>query len=344
MRPGVQPDNLTERIALRFNLAPVPVGEALFAQAMARSVMAGVRLGIFAALCEREATAQELADRLSLDSHGTELLLEALRALDHVECEDGRYAISKDARRWLDPRNRDTYVGTFIENCFDYWGWWDRLEEVVRTGGSVEIHSFDAKDTHWERYIRGQFELARLSAPEVAKGIDLGANPEQLLDVAGAHGWFSAALCQRHPGLQATVVDLPGSAAIGRRIIAEENMQDRVTHRDGDAFEVDLGGPYDGALVFNLIHHFPAERNVELFKRIHAVLKPGGKLAVLDLFTTDKPDAGALLGLFFYLTSEAATYAPEELAKWFKEAGFTKPKKVRIRRIPNQTLYVSSKS
>ena len=337
----MQPDNLIERMALRFNLAPIPVGEVMFAMAMARSVMAGVRLGIFESLAEAPSEAEDLARRLDLDPHGTKLLLEALRSLGHVEVRDDRYEISNEARRWLDPRNRDTYVGTFIENTFDYWGWWDRLEEIVRTGGSVEIHSFDAHDTHWDRYIRGQYELARLSGPEVAKALDLGKDPRRLLDVAGGHGWFSAELCKRHPELHATVVDLPGSAAIGRRIMADQGMRERVSYVEGDAFEADLGGPYDGALVFNLIHHFPPERNVELFKRIAATLNPGGTLAVLDLFTQDKPDAGALLGLFFYLTSEAATYSPGELASWFSEAGFGKPQRVRIRRIPNQTLYVA---
>ncbi|MFL5894190.1 MAG: methyltransferase [Thermoleophilaceae bacterium] len=342
MRPTMHPDNLIELAALRLNLAPVPVGEAMFGMALARSVMAGVRLGVFASLCERPATSGELAERLGLDPHGTRLLLEALRSLGHVNLREDRYEIDSGARRWLDPRNESTYVGTFIENNFDYWQWWDRLEDIVRTGGSVEIHGFDARDTHWERYIRGQYELARLSAPEVAKALDLGKDPRRLLDVAGGHGWFSAELCRKYPQLHSTVVDLPGSAAIGRRIIAENDMGERVFFMEGDAFEADLGGPYDGALVFNLIHHFPPERNVELFKRIAKVLKPGGKLAVLDLFTKQKPDAGALLGLFFYLTSEAATYSPQDLQSWFDQAGFKKPKRVKIRRIPNQTLYVAA--
>lgn len=339
----MRPDNLTELLGLRLNLAPVPVGEVMFSMPMARSIMAGVRLGIFASLCERPARAEELADRLNLDRHGTRLLLEALRAGGHVETDEGRYAITKSARRWLDPRNEDTYVGTFIENCFDYWQWWDRLEEIIRTGGSVEIHSFDERDTHWERYIRGQYELARLSGPEVAKAIKFDGPPKRLLDVAGAHGWFSAELCKRHDGLEATVVDLPASAAVGRRITAENGMQDRVRYIEGDAFEVDLDGPYDGALIFNLIHHFPPERNVQLLTRVAEALKPGAKLAILDLFTKDKPDSGALLGLFFYLTSEAATYAPDDLAAWLRQSGFDEPKRVPIKRIPNQTLYVSTR-
>jgi hypothetical protein len=123
-------------------------------------------------------------------------------------------------------------------------------------------------------------------------------------------------------------------------------MSDRVHHVEGDAFETDLGGPYDGALCFNLIHHFSPERNVELFGRIGDALAPGGKLAVLDLFTPPsgkRPDDAALLGLFFYLTSAAATYSPEDLRGWLSRTGFGQPRKIRIRRIPNQTLFEAAK-
>ena len=67
---------------------------------------------------------------------------------------------------------------------------------------------------------------------------------------------------------------------------------------------------------------------------------------MLDLFTPKEgahADASAFLGLFFYLTSGAATYSPDELAVWLTEAGFEKPRRVRIRRIPNQTLYEARK-
>jgi 2-polyprenyl-3-methyl-5-hydroxy-6-metoxy-1,4-benzoquinol methylase len=234
-------------------------------------------------------------------------------------------------------------MGTFIEDTGNYWEWWSRLEDVVRTGEFVEIHNADPADPIWRTYIRGQFELARNSAPEVAKKLKLPGAPKRLLDVAGAHGWFSVALCRQHEGLEATVVDLPPSAAVGREIVAEAGMADRVRHIEGDAFEVDLGGPYDAALCFNLIHHLSPEDNVGLFRRIHDALRPGGVFAVLDLFTSEKgkaPDgAGAALGLFFYLTSGAATYSPSQLTAWLDEAGFSTPKRIAIRRNPAQTLF-----
>jgi 2-polyprenyl-3-methyl-5-hydroxy-6-metoxy-1,4-benzoquinol methylase len=341
MRPGLLPDNPLERMAIRMNLGPVPDGHAMFGMPMSRVTIAGVRLGIFARLARAPATAAEVAGDIGATEDGTMLLLESLAALDQVERRRGTYSLTASARKWLDPAS-DTYVGTHVENCFDYWDWWGRLEEVVRTGEGIEIHDFPPGDPHWQRYIRGQFELARLSAPEIAGALRLPPGPRRLLDVAGGHGWFAAELCRRHPTLQATVLDLPASAAVGREIIAEQGMADRVTHVEGDALTSDLGGPYDVALCFNIVHHLAPAENVELLRRIHAALSPGGTLAVLDLFMPPpdtRADAGAMLGLFFYLTSSAATYTEDQLRGWLAEAAFERPRRIRVRRLPNLTLF-----
>jgi hypothetical protein len=104
----------------------------------------------------------------------------------------------------------------------------------------------------------------------------------------------------------------------------------------------DLGGPYDGALCFNIVHHLSPDQNVELLRRIGAALSPGGTVAVLDLFLPPpdtRPDAGALLGLFFYLTSSAATYAEDQLRAWLSRAGFERPRRIKLRRLPNLALF-----
>jgi cyclopropane fatty-acyl-phospholipid synthase-like methyltransferase len=181
----------------------------------------------------------------------------------------------------------------------------------------------------------------------VASNLRLPPGPRRLLDVAGGHGWFAAELCRRHPGLQATVIDLPASAAVGREIIAEQGMAERVTHVEGDMLTSDLGGPYDGALCFNIVHHLSPEQNVELLRRIRAALSPGGRIAVLDLFVPPpdtRADAGAMLGLFFYLTSSAATYTEDQLREWLAAAGFDRPRRIRLRRLPNLALFESRRS
>ena len=56
----------------------------------------------------------------------------------------------------------------------------------MRDGGSFEIHREPAEDEeYWRVYITGQYEIARLSAGEVARTIRLPPKPSALLDVAG---------------------------------------------------------------------------------------------------------------------------------------------------------------
>jgi 2-polyprenyl-3-methyl-5-hydroxy-6-metoxy-1,4-benzoquinol methylase len=350
MQPTLRPDGVIEHLALWLNLGPTPVAEAMFGMATSRVIMAGVRLGVYAALAEKPATAQGVAGVCNIHSDGARHLLECLSSLSHVirsvrqlpdEGESVFYALSDRARRWLDPKS-ETYIGAFLEFNYDQWEWWSHLEEVVTTGQGFEIHEAEKEDPRWRRYIEAMFQLARLSAPEVARKLALPSAPQSLLDLGGGHGWFSAELCRRHPTLQATVLDLSGSVEIGRGIIQREGMGGRVEHCEGDFLKDDLGGPYDGVLCFQIIHHLTPEQNITLFRKVRNALKPGGILAVLDYFTPpapNKPDAAAFLGMHFYLTSSAATYTARDLKAWARDSGFASVRKIGLRRIPIQELY-----
>jgi cyclopropane fatty-acyl-phospholipid synthase-like methyltransferase len=229
----------------------------------------------------------------------------------------------------------------------DYWAWWSGLDEVTRNGQPAGHHDAPPSDPYWRRYICGQLELARLSADEVARKLRLPADPRSLLYIGGGHGWYSAQLCRRYPRLTATVLDLPGSAAIGREIIAEAGMADRVEHWDGDATTDDMGSGYDAVLCFNLLHHLTADQTVGLFSRIHEALAPGGILAVMDAFAEPSrrtAAAGNFLGLFVYLSSGSQVNTPAQLYSWLREARFGAPRRIRILRIPGQHMYVVSKA
>lgn len=341
MRLGAQPEGLVERIALLANLLPTALGESMYGMPIARSLQVAQRTGIYAALAKRPQTADELAQRLELKPAPTGLLLDVLTALGHVELGRGeRYELSSRAKRWLEPGG-DRYVGDFLADNYHYWEWWAGLEDLLRAGRSVEMHDRPADDPYWRSYIRGQHQLARLSSDEVAKAIALPGKPVSVLDVAGGHGEFSMALCRRHAELEATIVDLPGSTRIGREIVAEAEMSDRVSYVEGDMFEADLGGPHDGALCFNIVHHLSPERSRELFARIHGALRPSAPLCVLDLFDRpagEQPGSAAMLGLFFCLTSGADTYAADEVSSWLGSSGYGDVTKRTFRTLPDLAL------
>lgn len=308
--------------------------------AVSKVLITSARLGIFAELARGPQRAGSLAKTLGLHGPALELVLDGLASMGHLQRRAGAYRLSPRATKWLNPRS-PTYIGGFIAALDDAWPWWAELPKVLRTGQTFEIHSRQSNDPYWDRYIQGQFELARLSAQEVAKALKLPTQPSKLLDVAGAHGWFSAVLCTRYPGLHATVVDLPGSAAVGRRIMAETGMEKLVGYIEGNALEVELGGPYDVALCFNLVHHLSADQVLTLFKRIRGSLRPGATFAILDPLKSP-PDAkprGAVLSLLFFLTSSGGLHSSSDLAAWLRQAGFGNPKSVPIRSIPGQNLY-----
>lgn len=347
-RIGLIPERAVEVVGAALNRIPTPVPQTLFAPPTARVLQVGVAVGLFERLARGgPARGDDLARDLDLQPAGTRLLCECLAAMGHLRVSrDGRYRLSRRSRPWLDPASPRS-VTQFIAHTATYWPWWEQLEALVRDGTHVELHGAGPQDPSWERYIRGQYELARFSAPEVAKALELPPGARSVLDVAGAHGFFAAALCDRHPQLRATVVDLPGSSAVGRAIMAETGHDDRVTHVDGSAFEVPLGGPHDAALVFNLVHHLDPASTVTLLRRVHAALAPGGTLAVLDLVGRAghaKPGGEAFLGLFFHLTSGADVPTDSELRRSIAEAGFQPPRAVGLKRIPAQTLYLARRA
>ncbi|MBA2347242.1 MAG: methyltransferase [Solirubrobacterales bacterium] len=347
-RIGLIPERAVELVGAALNLIPTPVPQALFAPPVARVLHVGVAIGLFAHLARGgPRTTEELARELELQPAGTRLLCDCLIAMGHLRARrDGRVALSRRSRRWLDPDSPRS-VARYVEHTGTYWPWWEQLESLVRDGTHVELHDAGADDASWATYIRGQHELARLSAPEVARALELPPGARSVLDLGGAHGWFSAVLCDRHPGLRATVVDLPGSVAVGREILRESGHATRVDHVEGSVFEAELGEGHDLALVFNLVHHLTPEQTVTLLRRVHAALRPGGRVAVLDLFAREpgqRPGGESFLGLFFHLTSGADLPRESELRAQLAETGFKAPTSRGITRLPAQTLYVAERS
>jgi len=343
MRLGAIPDSLIERLGLLLGKVPTPIGEAMYSMPVARSLQVAQRTGILGALAEGPRDPAELAEHLGLQATGTVRVLDVIATLGHVrQNPDGTYEMTKGGRRWLDPRS-DTYLGDFLADTYEYWDWYAGLEDLVRDGKHVELHGKAPDDPYWQSYIRGQFQLARLSSAEVAKAIPLARGAHSVLDVAGAHGEYSMALCRRHEGLRATIVDLPGSAAVGEQIVAEAGMGDRVRHLVGDMFEVDYDGHYDGALCFNIVHHLSPEQARALFSRIHSSLRPGAPLCVLDLYDREggqQANLASILGLFFHLTSGADTYSADEVSRWMGESGYGKVEVKSFRTLPDLRLLV----
>jgi len=303
---------------------PDPFLDTFTGLVAARAVTTAVMLGVFDALHDAPATPDELAERLELDPLGAETLLATLATLGYVAGEPARN--TEVTERLLVKSSPDS-IATFIGHQGDlHWQVLDMLPEAVRDGEPYSMHEQRHEDAErWEAYIRGLFEISRAEQDANAALVKVDS-PQRLVDVAGGHGGFAMAMCRRHPGLRATVLDLPPSAAVGRRIVAEQGFAERVEFRERDVFELGLGENLDVVSVFNLIHHLPEERDRELVRMARAALRPGGCLVIGD---SARPEPGghmsahgAVSSLLFYAWSHSRNFAPSEVRGWMEDAGF----------------------
>src|SRR5215475_1013794 len=82
----------------------------------------------------------------------------------------------------------------------------------------------------------------------------------RVLDVAAGHGLFGILLAQKNPGVRVTALDWPKVVEVAKRNADRMGVGDRYATITGDAFKVELQGPYDLILLTNLLHHFSAEQ------------------------------------------------------------------------------------
>jgi ubiquinone/menaquinone biosynthesis C-methylase UbiE len=352
----VLPDRvaLLERVALAAGRLgavppplPLPFFDAFLGLMAARALMAATSLGVFAALAERPDDTAGLARRTGLVEDRLGVLLAALTSLGYVRRRGGRYRLTRTARRWLAPGGRaglDALVGRLA-----YWDWrgMDALENVLRGGAPIGLHERPPDDPLWPDYQAAMAQLAELTADAVARAIPV-ERPRRLLDLGGGPGLHAAAMCRRHPGLEATVVELEAPAALARERLAREGLSGRIHYEVGDLFAIELGTGYDVVTAHQVLHNLEAERCLALLRLARAALKPGGTLAVLE---PEQPPAGrpgslipAVGSLAFLTFTGTSCWTATELQDFFVRAGFSEIEAHRPLRLSGNVVLVGRES
>jgi SAM-dependent methyltransferase len=339
MKLDVVPESLMERLALRAGLVPRPILQTILAAGMARALHVGVKLGVFETLNDSPMTTEDVAARVGTHPYPTGKLLNVLTSMGYLGFLQGeRYSLTKDARKWLAGRSPTSLRDFILEQEFIEWPALDRLEEFLRTGTALDLHS-DLGEKEWALYQRGMRNIASLSADELGRRVPVPRGAQDMLDVGGSHGYHSVVLCRRHPGLRSTILDLPEAVKYAAPLLEMEGMGDRVVHRVGDASTDDFGvETFDLVYTSNLAHHLEDEENRDLARRVARALRPRGHYVIVDSIRPRSAKEGGQIGtlgdLFFALTSRAGTWSFEEMADWQRSAGLQPRKPIRLRTGP----------
>jgi SAM-dependent methyltransferase len=347
MRLGIIGETLIERIIARTNVAPDPLLETQIAFTMARSIMAGVKLGIYDAIGTGAKTAAEVATACNTDREATAKLMNTLVGCRYLRHRDGRYQLTPKASKWLLQRSANSIADKLLFQ-YDEWDTVAKYEEYVATGKSIDLHSSLTDPSAWNRYQRGMRALASISAGEVAERMPVPAGATSMLDIGGSHGYYSVCACRRHEGLRATILDLSQAIEHAAPILAREGMGERISHRAGNALTDELGNEsWDIVFMSQLVHHFTDEQNRDLMRRISRALRPGGVCVLLDVLRPAQPEesggVGAVLDLYFAATSRSGTWPLATMQSWQRDAGLTVAKPIHLRTLPGAALVVGHK-
>ena len=325
----IQP-NFLERFAFyQLNAAPTPMLDlagALGYQALSTAV----HLNLFETLKKRPSSLPKLTQTLGCHQRGLDHLLKALQALGYVVEKNGRFHNTRMTEKWfidgtmLDLNNAITCWDAFLRDL------WPHAPQVIQSGERpFNFYEFTAETpglSHaHQQMMSGN---ANLNAPDVVKRVKLPAGATRMLDVGGGHGAYTIHFCQANPNLQATILDNEAALKTAKQHVDRAGLNGRIKLQPADIWQIDWGTDYDLILLFNFIHHYDLDTNIELLKKAHGALKPGGQLAIFDQVESKQFGSAIngllqLISLMYYLFADGRIFSRDEVNQMLNEASFS---------------------
>ena len=352
MQLTISPESPLEWLALRTNLAPIPLLHAQIMPILAKAVLEAADKGVFDAAKNGPQTLDELVRTLNLNPKALGELMGLLTAMGYFTYANDRFTLTRMARRFAIKDDPQSVHGMMVFNNRVMWDWLSQLGTYLETGEGIHYH--DTLSTEqWRYYQEGMVAATNTEAREfgrrapVPKSLRSGA-PGTMLDVGGSHGQHSVALCKKLPGLTSILLDLPPAIEQAAPLLARQGMGDRVRHQPGNALTDDFGeNQYDIILLSSLAHHFTPEQNQLVTNKVARALRPGGVFIVNEFIRPAigaKPElVGSSTDLFYGMTSTAGNYSVAEIQAWQQRAGLKAHKIVSYRTLPGRAMVVATK-
>jgi len=197
-------------------------------------------------------------------------------------------------------------------------------------------------ETFWE----AMYALSITTSQVMADAVDF-SKVERLLDVGGGGAANDITLCQRYPGLSASVFDLPFVCELTRHKIEQAGMKDRIRLIEGDFFaDAQLPTGHDAILLSKVLLDWSEEDCRTIIDKCFAALAQGGKLIIADLFVDDSKDGpvdAALMSLNMLIETWGRNYTAAEYRAWLNAAGFARLETIRFEAPASNGVVIGSK-
>lgn len=288
-------------------------------------------LGVFPAIAGAPLSATELALRLDVEPRAMAATAGVMCALGLLVQEGGRYHLTEVARTYLLPTS-PYYWGGMLRRIRDNPLDCRKLLASLRAGRAAAdarvTGIWDAPQPPAEAMVAfthamhaHSFALAMRVVP--AFGL---AGAERLLDVAGGSGSYAIAAVHHHRDLRCVLLDLPPVCAVAREYAVAHGAGDRMAFAPGNMFNDPWPGDHDRVLFSDIFHDWDDERCRWLATRARGALRPGGRVIVHEMITSDTGD-GPLTAVEYSMAMLFSTHGRQrsapELAAILTDAGLS---------------------
>lgn len=304
-------------------------------------------LDVFDRLAGGPRSADELAAEVGAKAEPLTRLLNGGVALGLLALDDGRYSNSELAAAVL-VSGTEGHLRDWMRWLARLAGRFPGLAASARTGEPVDDPSLHlGGDPAFTRdFILGMHDYARLRGSEVVRHLDL-SGARRLIDVGGGPGTYAMLFAEAWPELEVTVFDLPDVVRIAGANVRGAGLEGRILTVAGSYVEDDLGEGFDVAFLSDVLHQEEPEAAVSLLRKVHAALRPGGRIVVQGMYLNEdrvSPRWPALVSLILLVMyGTARVYTVGETMGMLEEAGFREPEHVPMSLLNVNSLVIAGR-
>ena len=289
-----------------------------------RILLSGFELDIFTNVDEAGTTNNQIANKLHLEEHACERLLNALVSLGFLTKKNNLFYNTTESFTYLSKNSPDYLGGLMHSNHL--WNTWSHLTKVVKTGKSAHSSEINERGEDWLfPFINAMHDRAKKQAPPQLSSIDL-SGIKSILDIGGGSGAYSMEFVAREPEIKATIFDLPNVIPITERFLDKEGFSNKIKTHAGDYTRHELPKGFDLVFLSAIIHSNSLEINRELINKCFHSLNENGKIVIQDWIMNDdrtQPISGAVFAINMLVGTEAGDcYTEREISEILTGAGF----------------------
>ncbi|MCX5792461.1 MAG: methyltransferase [Elusimicrobia bacterium] len=303
------------------------ISELVSSYREAKVLFTAASMDIFSLTAGKYAGLEKICSLKNLDKRAARILLDALVSAGFLKKRQDKYLNSALADKFLVVGGKE-YVGNNLRYQNIIWEAWSGLDKVIKTGRPAEslMDLLANRKDFTEGYIRGMADIARKPAAELADRTETGKISE-MLDVGGGPGTYTEAFLKKNPAMTGTILDLPQTLGITRKIFSSSPLKKRVRLMEGNYHKADFGkDKYDLILLSHVTHDEGPAAVGKMLKKAYRALRRGGRVIIHDFMLDPdltSPRFSALFSVHMLVyTNKGQVYSEKEYAGMLRKAGF----------------------